>query len=169
MLAYCNKLDGLAEDSVHELHRDMVSAFQDLVRANLEVFQLLIHYSHNHVPLQQFQEDGILLPLGHSREQYKIPNRVLFFEGGWHVRPMETLRSGWNFNEINNVGIGYTTNNIHGELYCYIKALVHKFRSRLIKLTGCIELHNTDAMVMADKPWTFDRIEVKRSHFLRKQ
>lgn len=90
--------------------------------------------------IQRYNEDGILLPFRSTRESFTVPNPTLFYGKDWLMAGKENPFDGWNFDEICNVDIGPTTNDISGKLYYYVKALLRRFRRRLLSLDCYIRL-----------------------------
>ncbi|KAK3725201.1 hypothetical protein LTR37_000712 [Vermiconidia calcicola] len=111
---------------------------------------------------EHFRRDGILLPLGHSREEFKVPNPTLFQTAEWPIKDDADPLDGWPLEEISNSGCGLATNDVYGKLYFFIRHLLILFNRRIKRSECHIHLFCMNAGYLPREltDLKFDRIEV---------
>lgn len=138
------------------------------------------------VCMQRYREDGLLLPFGAERSEFKVPNPYAehphqgaytstdktlrtFFQllpqyFGVHKWPLNdgaSPLSGWDLQELVSSNLGPATNDIYGKLHHHVKHKLSKFVARLQTQKFAFHFLNVDAdelcQCLGDQ--RFDRIE----------
>ena len=164
MLSYCNERQDFDRNEAQRTRRlELMAAFDLALQRDEYELRLLKHCPGHRVPIERFYDDRILLPFSQSRDLYTVPNPVLFFGRGWHLKRLETPLDGWYLNEIATFETSLASNDIYGKLYCHVKTLLKNLRARLVdKDSKChLTLLNMDVYLLKKRVRTrFDRIEV---------
>ncbi|CAF3612824.1 unnamed protein product [Fusarium graminearum] len=115
------------------------------------------------VARHRFREDGLLLPFGTCRTEFRLPNPTFFQnKDNWPMRDNSDPLSGWSIKEIEATSIGPATSDIYGKLFRHVKCLLKAFVERLSSSSMTFKLLQVDASDLPSHQLerSFDRIEV---------
>ncbi|GIJ91024.1 hypothetical protein Asppvi_009989 [Aspergillus pseudoviridinutans] len=115
------------------------------------------------IAFNKFREDGILLPFGSSRHEFREPNPTFFQSANtWPMNDNADPLHGWSLDEVSATSTGPATADIYGKLFFYIRAMLRSFLGRLPSLKLSFELFQLDADRLPDhlENNSFSRIEV---------
>ena len=157
LLSHCDEVMGLSADEAQRMRR---AKYASEVGSDKSDLRLMLNLPEYRVSMQRFEEDGILLPFGCSREPHTVPNPTLFFSRDWHLRRLESPLGGWNRGKVTDVHAGPAINDLYGKLYCHVKALLREFRTCLMTLNCNIRMSAKNATKLVPRSTKFDRIEV---------
>ncbi|KAI2631779.1 hypothetical protein GGS21DRAFT_491683 [Xylaria nigripes] len=114
--------------------------------------------------VSKFRKDGLLLPFGHPREAFTLPNPTMFDETGqWPMLCNTDPRSGWSMKSFLDLNIGPAKNDVFGKLHHYLKHLFGCFHRQLRSEVPIeFELLHLNAFDLPQSlhPKRFDRIDV---------
>ncbi|KAF4594736.1 hypothetical protein GQ602_000349 [Ophiocordyceps camponoti-floridani] len=110
---------------------------------------------------ERFRQDGLLLPYGHPRLGFDIPNPTLFQSSSWSLNDKADPRDGWAISEVQRC-LWPASEDWYGRLTAHLTALLGKFIAKLGKNNVSFQMHNTDARVLPYylEDRKFNRIEV---------
>jgi hypothetical protein len=111
---------------------------------------------------EKFREDGIMLPFGHLRESFTVPNPTLFQSGGWPMESDMGPLDGWCRDDVASTSAGPASNDLYGLLYHYLRNIFSGFRQRVSENPFQFQLPNIEAKELRNNVdgLQFDRIEV---------
>ncbi|QPC76664.1 hypothetical protein HYE68_007416 [Fusarium pseudograminearum] len=115
------------------------------------------------VARHRFREDGLLLPFGACRTEFRFPNPTFFQnKDSWPMYDNSDPLSGWSIKEVESTSIGPATSDIYGKLFRHVKCLLKAFVERLSSSIMTFKLLQVDASDLPDHQLerSFDRIEV---------
>ncbi|GIK06628.1 hypothetical protein Aspvir_002278 [Aspergillus viridinutans] len=115
------------------------------------------------IAFNKFREDGLLLPFGSSRNEFREPNRTFFHTANtWPMKDNADPLHGWSLDEVSATTTGPATADIYGKLYFYIRGMLRSFLGRLRSLKLSFELFQLDAVSLPDhlENNSFSRIEL---------
>ncbi|GFF81194.1 hypothetical protein IFM60648_05945 [Aspergillus lentulus] len=115
------------------------------------------------IAFQKFREDGLLLPFGSSRHEFRVPNPTLFHTANaWPMNDNADPLHGWPLDEVAATSTGPATADIYGKLFFYIRRMLRSFLGRLPSLKLSFKLFQLDAACLPDhlENDSFSRIEV---------
>ncbi|KAJ5970760.1 uncharacterized protein N7479_000678 [Penicillium vulpinum] len=97
------------------------------------------------VARQRFQEDGLLLPFGHPRIGFHIPNPTIFYNGtAWPMDDKADPLTGWSIQEVYGTKTSATA-DVYGKLFVHLRKVMKKFLDRLAIMNVDFEMVNIDA------------------------
>ena len=149
MLSLCSAPISLSSQTWQNIRRDGVLS-KGTEQEKQDYFeQRLANFSPKHrAAKKKFQEDGILLPFGHSRVGFVQPNPTLFRNGRWTIRDGEDPSDGWNLPRILEYPIPIQ-NDLYGKLYFYLKGYLRHFHRQLrMDRQHKFQLLNVDAVTL---------------------
>ncbi|KAI3049468.1 hypothetical protein CBS147353_11672 [Aspergillus niger] len=114
------------------------------------------------VAKQKFREDGLLLPFGHTRIGFDIPNPTFYLPPyDWPMNDQASPLDGWPILEVIQVPL-QAKEDLHGKLYVYLEGVFGKFLDRLATVRVDFELLHVDAVKLPEilKMQKYARIEV---------
>jgi len=122
---------------------------------------LILQQPYHRVCKMRFREDGVLLPFGHSRESFVIPNPTFFQAASWPMMDSAESCGGWSFPDISATPSGTASNDIYAKLYIHVKDHLMRFHERANSTGLDLELHNRHAAELPSvlKAGSFARIE----------
>ncbi|OQE36198.1 hypothetical protein PENCOP_c012G06427 [Penicillium coprophilum] len=92
-----------------------------------------------------FWEDGLLLPFGHPRRGFHIPNPTIFYdEATWPMDDKADPLTGWSIQEVYGTQTSAAM-DVYGKLFVHLRKVVKKFLDRLTILNVDFEMVNIDA------------------------
>ncbi|KNG89153.1 hypothetical protein ANOM_002986 [Aspergillus nomiae NRRL 13137] len=164
VLSYLPEAPDISYEKAAALHESITLAHSRRDYRDRALFPL--HPSWR-LSLWKFRSDGILLPFGASREDFRVPNPTLFHnEHPWPMPDSADPLQGWTLTEILRPSYG-AKHDLYGQLYVSLKRNLHSFCERLHTLKLSICLFKQDAMDLPDKLATlrgretfYDRIEL---------
>ncbi|KAF7175088.1 hypothetical protein CNMCM7691_006492 [Aspergillus felis] len=115
------------------------------------------------IAFNKFREDGLLLPFGSSRHEFREPNPTFFQSANtWPMNDNADPLHGWSLDEVSATSTGPATTDIYGKLFFYIRGMLRSFLGRLPSLKLSFELFQLDAARLPDhlENNSFSRIEV---------
>ncbi|EGP86268.1 uncharacterized protein MYCGRDRAFT_86714 [Zymoseptoria tritici IPO323] len=107
----------------------------------------------------RFRQDGILLPFGHSREEFEIVNPTLFVGSRWLLHDEDDPLNGWDWGEIMRTDSGPATNDLYGKLYFLLSEKLARFVRRIRSGPFHFHFHSRDAAIL---PKVFTNIRFAR-------
>ncbi|KAH8698962.1 hypothetical protein BGW36DRAFT_396585 [Talaromyces proteolyticus] len=111
----------------------------------------------------KFRQDGLLLPFGFPRHDFREPNPTFFQTADtWPMKDNADPLHGWSFEEVLNTTSGAATADIYGKLYFHIRELLHSFFHRISSSKISFQLLNLEASSLPDHldSDSFSRIDV---------
>ncbi|KAI0158131.1 hypothetical protein GGR57DRAFT_500248 [Xylariaceae sp. FL1272] len=96
----------------------------------------------------RFREDGILVPFGHSRRDFTIPNPAFFASQEWLMLDWADPTGGWLWTSYLTFNAGPAKNDIYGQLYFYLPDLFASFHRKLRSMPIKFELLHVDAQTL---------------------
>ncbi|KAF7552086.1 hypothetical protein G7046_g7521 [Stylonectria norvegica] len=116
------------------------------------------------VSSERFRTVGLLLPFGHSRHGFEIPNPTIFQSGDtWPMQDSADPLDGWNRVDILATPSGPAKADVTGKLYYYLRGILASFRNRSQELDVTFRLFNLDAQALPlhleEEKETFARID----------
>ncbi|KAE8361677.1 hypothetical protein BDV27DRAFT_26211 [Aspergillus caelatus] len=164
VLSYLPEVPDISYDKAVTLHKSVTLAHSRRDYRDRALFPL--HPSWR-LSVWKFRSDGILLPFGVSREDFRVPNPTLFHnEHPWPMPDSADPLQGWTLAEVLHASYG-AKHDLYGQLYVHIKRYLETFCKRLHTLKLNICLFKKDAMDLPDKLATlrgketfYDRIEL---------
>ncbi|GCB19351.1 SET domain and MYND-type zinc finger protein 6 [Aspergillus awamori] len=115
------------------------------------------------IAFHKFREDGLLLPFGHPRHEFRVPNPTLFHSRDiWPVRDNADPREGWEWKQVHDTSSGPATADIYGKLFYHVRGVLQSFLCRVSDLDLSLTLHHLDALELPNYlPVNhFDRVDV---------
>ncbi|KAK5993033.1 hypothetical protein PT974_06460 [Cladobotryum mycophilum] len=112
---------------------------------------------------ERYRTDGVLLPFGHSREPFTVPNPTFFQNNHtWPVKDSSDPFGGWDMFDVLDKTPRAAASDIYGKLYYYIENLCKRFLARLRRLPVGFELFNMETQELPKhvRVSSFARIEV---------
>ncbi|ROW09323.1 hypothetical protein VPNG_05867 [Cytospora leucostoma] len=123
----------------------------------------------------RFRQDGILLPFGHPRTSYTIPNPTFFQSADeWPLKDSSDPMDGWPISEVLDTHTA-ARDDVNGKLFQYIRSTLAVVHSRLRSLEISFQLFHGDiqrVIQLIDAEPRYDRIEVSNicdKHYLGTQ
>ncbi|KAF1831410.1 hypothetical protein BDW02DRAFT_531923 [Decorospora gaudefroyi] len=119
-------------------------------------------YPSMRVAKQQFRDDGILLPFGHPRAEFTVPNPTMFQSPDcWPFDDQANPMGGWSITDVYKTPWP-THRDEYGKLFAYLREEFETFFHRLTTLRVHLQLLNVDANVLPKllTSKSYDRIEV---------
>ncbi|UKZ48554.1 hypothetical protein TrVGV298_002779 [Trichoderma virens] len=114
------------------------------------------------VAKQRFREDGMLLPFGHSRLEFRRPNPSLFVESrGFYYSDQADPLGGWNiFLSQRTPWVAF--NDVYGKLYSFLTDVIGSFLYSLGKNRIALSLFNVDIKELSQHLCNrrYDRIKI---------
>ncbi|KAL2835295.1 hypothetical protein BDW59DRAFT_177240 [Aspergillus cavernicola] len=114
------------------------------------------------VSKQKFREDGLLLPFGHNRVGFDIPNPTFYLPPFvWPMDDKADPLDGWPILEVVRIRT-LAREDLYGKLHIYLQAVFQRFLDRLATVKVAFELLNIDAIQLpqALQERKYTRIEV---------
>ncbi|PFH56608.1 hypothetical protein XA68_16257 [Ophiocordyceps unilateralis] len=96
---------------------------------------------------QRFREDGLLLPFGHPRLGFDIPNPTLFQSKTWTLHDQADPTGGWTISAVGQRSWP-APGDWYGKLVAHLTMLLDKFITKLGKNFVCFQLFHTDARML---------------------
>ncbi|EFQ96687.1 hypothetical protein MGYG_08610 [Nannizzia gypsea CBS 118893] len=115
------------------------------------------------VAFNKFRGDGLLLPFGSTRQEFRVPNPTFFqAEDTWPMKDSADPLQGWSSEDVANTSSGAAAADIYGKLFYHIRGMLRSFLSQLSRRCLSFELLHVDAALLPDflEENTFSRIEV---------
>ncbi|RMZ42089.1 hypothetical protein AFCA_006832 [Aspergillus flavus] len=164
ILSYLPDIPGMSYDKAAALHKSGTLAHS---RRDYRDRALFAMHPSWRLSMLKFRSDGILLPLGASRETFRVPNPTLFHtEHPWPMPDSADPLQGWTLTEVLQPSYG-AKHDLYGQLYVHVKRELETFCKRLHTLNLNVSLFKKDAMdlpdtlaTLRDKETFYDRIEL---------
>ncbi|KFY46659.1 hypothetical protein V495_02325 [Pseudogymnoascus sp. VKM F-4514 (FW-929)] len=112
---------------------------------------------------QRFREDGLLLPFGHPRVAFDVPNPTIFSSSkSWPMSDQTDPSSGWPTLDIRETS-SPAREDWYGKLFLFLHKLLKRFLGRLKETRVSFDIYNVDAKELPGllERGTYSRIEVK--------
>ncbi|KAJ5890842.1 uncharacterized protein N7473_007070 [Penicillium subrubescens] len=107
--------------------------------------------SSQRIPFHKFRQDGLLLPFGFPRHEFKKPNPTFFqTDDTWPMRDNADPLHGWSLGEVFSTTSGAATADTYGKLFYYLRGLLHSFLDRIFELKVSFKLLHLDAADLPD-------------------
>ncbi|KPM34923.1 hypothetical protein AK830_g11652 [Neonectria ditissima] len=108
---------------------------------------LCCQQAKHRIAINKFYEEGILLPFGSSRHDFREPNPTFFQSADcWPMKDNADPFSGWSSKEVAETSSGPATADMYGKLFYHIREILQSFLDRVPKLKIKFELFNLDAV-----------------------
>lgn len=162
LASYLDTANTLQYGEAHSLRqRRLLAEFPPEQREDRRDFKTLLQTNQHRLCWQQLQKDGILLPFGHSRAKFDIPNPLLFVSKDWHLRGQQDPFHGWDIPEVFSIDEG-PTGDSYGKLHRHVKSMLRRFLNRVSTLKCDFLVMTMKSSEIASKNWpqSFDRMEV---------
>ncbi|GFG26617.1 monoterpene epsilon-lactone hydrolase [Aspergillus udagawae] len=160
LLAVVDPPAGLTADRARE-----VRAAITLAESRKDYRDRYMYYqspSHR-IAFNKFREDGLLLPFGSIRHEFREPNPTFFQSANtWPMNDNADPLHGWPLDEVVTTSTVPATADIYGKLFFYIRGMLGSFLGRLPSLKLSFQLFQLDAACLPDhlENNSFSRIEV---------
>ncbi|KAL4781287.1 hypothetical protein BJX76DRAFT_363731 [Aspergillus varians] len=160
LLFFLDKPAGLTAD-----HAQKIRAANTLAHSRRDYRDRYMCYlsPFRRVAFNKFRQDGLLLPFGFPRFEFREPNPTFFQTADtWPMVDNADPLHGWSLEEVMNTRNGGTTADIYGKLFFYIRGLLRSFFDRLLDSKISFRLFHLDAVSLPnhlDKD-CFSRIDV---------
>ncbi|KAM5479540.1 hypothetical protein McanCB56680_005468 [Microsporum canis] len=115
------------------------------------------------IAFNKFREDGLLLPFGSTRQEFRVPNPTFFQdESTWPMTDSADPHQGWSSEEVASTSSGAATADIYGKLFYHIRGTLRSFLDQLSRLCLSFKLFQVDASSLPGllEENAFSRIEV---------
>lgn len=158
LLAFLKAPEGLAVAQARQVRTDvtMAPSRKDYIHRNL-----VAQPPYHRVCKMKFREDGLLLPFGHSRKEFVVPNPSFFQTPSWPMMDSAKPCGGWSYPEILETSPGPAINDLYSKLYIHIKEHLIRFHRRVANHGIHLQLHCRNAAHLPQvlQPGSFARIE----------
>ncbi|OBT80489.1 hypothetical protein VF21_00845 [Pseudogymnoascus sp. 05NY08] len=127
---------------------------------------LLLQSRSHRIAKNRYWADGLLLPFGSPRYEFKEPNPTFFQTADtWPIRDNADPLNGWSLKEVEDCSSGPASNDIYGKLFYYLRTELRAFALRLSDLQISFWLFQMNASDLPNHLETsfFSRIEVANS------
>lgn len=186
LLTFIDNRNGLTAEKAVQV-RKAVTLAEDEESKDFRDRHLSFQSDFHRVALTRFQEDGLLLPFGAPRDDFKHPNpSVMDSHAHQEIRRLTSFRTlfhatqswpmpgnadplhGWSPKAIQETSSGPAKADIYGKLFTYLRALLQTFVNRLAcQQQFSFRMYHVDARVLRDylEAGSFSRIEaVRKTH-----
>ncbi|KAL7652452.1 hypothetical protein ACMYSQ_009737 [Aspergillus niger] len=160
LLTYFDVPTGLTVERARSIRT--ANSLAELRIAFREYYMSCLPPSHR-IAFHKFREDGLLLPFGHPRHEFRVPNPTLFHSRDiWPVRDNADPREGWEWKQVHDTSSGPATADIYGKLFYHVRGVLQSFLCRVSDLELSLTLHHLDALELPNYlPVNhFDRVDV---------
>ncbi|KAI8961484.1 hypothetical protein F5Y11DRAFT_326332 [Daldinia sp. FL1419] len=150
---------GLTKDAAQRVRQGVMLAPE---RVDYVDRSLCLKSPSERLGMFKFRSDGMLLPFGHTRAVFTIPNPTVFNSiDEWPMMDSSDPTSGWSLESFLKLDIGPARHDIYGKLHHYLRQLFASFHYRLRSLPVVFEFLRVDARSLHKHTETkFDRIDV---------
>lgn len=181
LLTFIDNRNGLTAEKAHEVRKAITLAEE---RKDFRDRHLSFQSDFHRVALTRFRQDGLLLPFGTPRDDFKHPNPSVtrsharqesrgltsfrtFFRAtqNWPMPDNADPLHGWPPKAIQETSSGPAKADIYGKLFTYLRTLLRTFLNRLAcQQQFSFRMYHVDARVLRDylEAGSFSRIEVTR-------
>ncbi|OBT41478.1 hypothetical protein VE00_07576 [Pseudogymnoascus sp. WSF 3629] len=149
---FCDIPDGLTPENAAKIRRAVTLAPE---RADYRARWYYKDASPSmRIAKQRFREDGLLLPFGHPRGDFDVPNP-------WLMSEQANPSSGWLTTDVQQT-LSPAPEDWYGKLYFFLHKVLEKFLGRLKDLRVSFDIYNVDAkeLLLNLKQGIYSRIEV---------
>ncbi|RLL98932.1 hypothetical protein CFD26_107683 [Aspergillus turcosus] len=160
LLSFVDLPPGLTADRAREIRAAITLAES---RKDYRDRYMYCQSPSHRIAFNKFQEDGLLLPFGSSRHEFREPNPTFFqTPNTWPIKDSADPLHGWSSEEVADTSSGPATADIYGKLFFYIRGMLQSFLGRLPSLKLSFEVFQVDAACLPDhlENNSFSRIEV---------
>ncbi|KAK2757688.1 hypothetical protein FQN54_004657 [Arachnomyces sp. PD_36] len=115
------------------------------------------------IAFTKFSHDGLLLPFGHPRDEFRKPNPTFFQNiDTWPMKDDANPLEGWPMAEVEDTASGPASADIYGKLFYYVREMLRSFLDRLRSLKISFRLFQVDVSSLPDhvEKDSLSRIEV---------
>ncbi|KFY06659.1 hypothetical protein V492_07863 [Pseudogymnoascus sp. VKM F-4246] len=160
LLAYLDTPDGLTMERENKI-RAAVTLTES--RKDYRDRHLLFQSNYHRIAKHRYWIDGLLLPFGSPRDDFKEPNPTFFQTADtWPIRDNGDPLNGWSSKEVEDTSSGPARNDIYGKLFYYVRTELRGFILRLSNSQISFCLFQEDASELPNhlETGSFSRIEV---------
>ncbi|KFY35595.1 hypothetical protein V494_05774 [Pseudogymnoascus sp. VKM F-4513 (FW-928)] len=160
LLAYMDTPDGLTMERANKIRAAVTLAES---RKDYRDRHLLFQSNYHRIAKHRYWVDGLLLPFGSPRDDFKEPNPTFFQTADtWPIRDNGDPLNGWSLKEVEDTSSGPARNDIYGKLFYYVRIELRSFILRLSNSQISFCLFQEDASELPNhlKTGSFSRIEV---------
>ncbi|KAL7808180.1 hypothetical protein V8C26DRAFT_304456 [Trichoderma gracile] len=105
----------------------------------------LLQTPSHRVAKHRFRQDGVLLPFGSSRDEFREPNPTLYQSINiWPMKDNSDPLAGWSPKDVEDTPSGPATADIYGKLFYHLRALLRSFVLQCSKLRVSFRLFHLD-------------------------
>ncbi|KAF9877002.1 hypothetical protein CkaCkLH20_05268 [Colletotrichum karsti] len=146
LLAFLDVPPGFGVDKASKVRRAITLGES---RKDFRDRHLIFQTPSHRVALTRFREDGLLLPFGARRAEFRHPNPTLHRNvQEWPMFDSAEPLAGWAADDVQGAQNGPAKNDIYGKLFCHLRSVLADFMSRP-KVS--FQLFNMDAAALADE------------------
>ncbi|KFZ20600.1 hypothetical protein V501_00028 [Pseudogymnoascus sp. VKM F-4519 (FW-2642)] len=159
-LFYMNIPEGLTAERANQI-RTAVTLPES--RKDYRDRHLLLQSRFHRIAKNRYWTDGLLLPFGSPRIEFKEPNPTFFQTADtWPIRDNADPLNGWSLKEVEDNSSGAASNDIYGKLFYYLRTELRAFVLRLSDLQVSFRLFQLNASDLPNhlESSSFSRIEV---------
>ncbi|KAG8157039.1 hypothetical protein KVR01_013029 [Diaporthe batatas] len=146
--------NGFTADEAHAIRKSVTLAEG---RKDYRDRYLSFQKNFHRVALTRFREDGLLLPFGTPRDDFKHPNPQT-----WPMTDNADPLSGWSSKAVHQTHIGHAKADIYGKLFAYLRKLFRSFLHRLsCQQQFSFRMHQVNASALGEflEMGSYSRIE----------
>ncbi|KFY76437.1 hypothetical protein V499_03938 [Pseudogymnoascus sp. VKM F-103] len=157
---YINIPEGLTAERANQI-RTAVTLPES--RKDYRDRHLLLQSRFHRIAKNRYWTDGLLLPFGSPRIEFKEPNPTFFQTADtWPIRDNADPLNGWSLKEVEDNSSGAASNDIYGKLFYYLRTKLRAFVLRLSDLQVSFRLFQLNASDLPNhlESSSFSRIEV---------
>lgn len=181
LLTLIDNRNGLTSEEAHAVRKAVTLAEE---KKDFRDRDLSCQSDFHRVALTRFREDGLLLPFGAPRDDFKHPNpSVMGSHAHQEIRGLTSFRTlfhatqtwlmadnddplrGWSPKAIQETSSGPAKADIYGKLFTYLRTLLRTFANRLAcQQQFSFRMYHVDACALHNylEAGSFSRIEVMR-------
>ncbi|KAK4101258.1 hypothetical protein N658DRAFT_566963 [Parathielavia hyrcaniae] len=129
LLSFMQVPAGLTAEKAQKIRKAVTTAES---RKDYRDRHLLFETPPHRIARTRFREDGLLLPFGHPRHEFKEPNPT-FFQGTdtWPIHDNADPLHGWPSKDVEDTSSGPATADIYSKLLFNLKTSLRAFMDRM--------------------------------------
>jgi len=168
LLFFMNIPDGLTAERASQIRTAVTLA---KCRKDYRDRHLLFQSPSHRIARNRFCGDGLLLPFGSRRYDFREPNPTFFQSTDiWPMKDNADPLHGWSSKEVEDSWSGPASADIYGKLFYHVRAVLRAFLLRFSGLQVSFRFFQVDASDLPNhlEDGSFSRIEVRRPSRLGK-
>ncbi|KAJ6014888.1 hypothetical protein N7540_009479 [Penicillium herquei] len=160
LLSFVKKPDGISYENAQKIRTDTTLAD---ARKDYRDRHMCCLPTSRRISFNKFRQDGLLLPFGQPRHEFRVPNPTFFqSDASWKMKDSADPLQGWSPEEVVNTPSGPPEADIYGKLFYYIRGILQIFVHRLSSMKVSLRLFQMDVTSLPEhvKEDSLSRIEV---------